>query len=177
MARTKNREANGPQFIRFFKPIIQTLREMGGSSTSAEVTNAVIERLNIPEDEQAVVNQKSGQNRIYNQVHWARLYLVNGGLIDSSRRGVWTLTDRGNSIDVDHDLDPLVFYKDVHKNLGARSLKREMKPLIVMVPKKWNPMTRSQRILITFLLFSILFHLQALNDCANDCSVSMGLRM
>lgn len=123
MARTKNREANGPQFIRFFKPIIQTLREMGGSSTSAEVTNAVIERLNIPEDEQAVVNQKSGQNRIYNQVHWARLYLVNGGLIDSSRRGVWTLTDRGNSIDVDHDLDPLVFHKDVHRQFGGKVTK------------------------------------------------------
>ncbi len=123
MARTKNRQANGPQFIRFFKPIIQTLREMGGSSTSAEVTNAAIERLNIPEDEQAVVNQKSGQYRVYNQVHWARLYLVNGGLIDSSRRGVWTLTDKGNSIDVDQNLDPITFYQDVHKQFGAKVTK------------------------------------------------------
>ncbi len=123
MAKTKNRQVNGPQFIRFFKPIIQILREMGGSSTSAEVTNVAIERLNIQEDEQAVVNQKSGRYRVYNQVHWARLYLVNGGLIDSSRRGVWTLTDKGNSIDVDHDLDPIAFFQEVHKQFSVKGTK------------------------------------------------------
>jgi hypothetical protein len=36
--------ANGPQFIRYMLPILHALREMGGSATASEVTDAVIER-------------------------------------------------------------------------------------------------------------------------------------
>ena len=92
MTDNRARKAKGPQFIRFLKPIIEILRELGGSGTSSEVTDKVIERLNIPDEEQSVI-LKSGQSRVYNQVHWARMYLVNGGLLDSSKRGVWTLTE------------------------------------------------------------------------------------
>ena len=106
-------KAKGPQFTRFLKPIIEILRESGGSGTSSEVTDKVIERLKIPDQEQSVI-LKSGQSRVYNQVHWARMYLVNGGLVDSSKRGVWTLTDEGNKTNLDK-FDALVFFKAVHK--------------------------------------------------------------
>lgn len=45
----------------------------------------------------SVMNQllPSGDLRYRNQVHWARFYLAREGLIDSSRRGVWSLTERG----------------------------------------------------------------------------------
>jgi hypothetical protein len=36
--------AKGPQFTRYILPILHVLREMGGSPTAAEVTDAVIER-------------------------------------------------------------------------------------------------------------------------------------
>ncbi len=93
-------KAKGPQFIRFLKPIIEVLRESGGSGTSSEVTDKVIERLNIPEEEQSVI-LKSGQSRVYNQVHWARMYLVHGGILDSSKRGVWTLTEEGHKTNLE----------------------------------------------------------------------------
>jgi restriction system protein len=105
--------AKGPQFIRFFKPIIEVLRESGGSGTSSEVTDKVIERLDIPDAELNVI-LKSGQSRVYNQVHWARMYLVYGQLIDSSKRGVWTLTDEGSKTNLD-DFNPHLFFKKVHK--------------------------------------------------------------
>ena len=92
MKRKNPAKTKGPQFVRFFIPIIEVLRELGGSGTSSEVTDLVIERLNIPDEELAVI-LKSGQSRIYNQVHWARMYLVHGDVIDSSKRGVWTLTE------------------------------------------------------------------------------------
>jgi hypothetical protein len=75
MTRTKGNKAKGPQFTRFLKPIIEVLRESGGSGTSSEVTDKVIDRLSIPDDELSVI-LKSGQSRVYNQVHWARMYLV-----------------------------------------------------------------------------------------------------
>jgi hypothetical protein len=52
--------AEGPQFTRYILPILHVLREMGGSATAAEVTDAVIERERIPE---ALLEQtnKNGQ--------------------------------------------------------------------------------------------------------------------
>ncbi len=113
MTVARSNKAKGPQFTRFLKPIIETLRELGGSGTSSEVTDKVIERLNIPDKEQSVL-LKSGQSRVYNQVHWARMYLVHGGLVDSSKRGVWTLTEAGNKTNLEA-FDSAAFYKAVHK--------------------------------------------------------------
>jgi restriction system protein len=39
----------------------------------------------------------SGGSRYRNQVAWARLYLAFEGLLDSSRRGVWSLTEKGRA--------------------------------------------------------------------------------
>ncbi len=120
-------KTKGPQFIRFLKPIIEVLRESGGSGTSSEVTDKVIECLNIPDEEQSVI-LKSGQSRVYNQVHWARMYLVNGGILDSSKRGVWTLTEEGNKTDLG-TFDSLAFFKTVAKRYKKKkSEKTETEP-------------------------------------------------
>ena len=47
----KNSRSKGSQFIRFFKPIIEVLRESGGSGTVAEVIDRGIEKMKIPESE------------------------------------------------------------------------------------------------------------------------------
>jgi restriction system protein len=92
----KMKQAKGPQFIRFFKPVIEVLKETGGSGTAAEVIDRAIEKMKISEKEQEATN-KNGQSRVRNQVNWARLYLVRAGYLDSSRRGIWSLTDKGMS--------------------------------------------------------------------------------
>jgi restriction system protein len=51
---------------------------------------------------------------VRNQVHWARQYLVWDGYIDSSKRGVWTLTDKGRSVDF-NNLNPLEIFRSVSK--------------------------------------------------------------
>ena len=106
-------QTKGPQFIRFFKPIIQLLRESGGSGTPAEIVDRSIEIAGVSEKEQEAVN-KNGQSRIKNQVHWARQYLVWGGYIDSSKRGIWSLTNKGKSVDL-ASFDSLEFFKIVQK--------------------------------------------------------------
>lgn len=92
-------KTKGPQFTRYFKPIVQALREIGGSGTTAEVIEKVIDLLGIPEAEQTE-RLKGGGFRVRNQVQWARLYLVRGGLLDSSKRGVWSLTEKGQKADL-----------------------------------------------------------------------------
>ena len=119
MNSNRTSKTTGPQFTRFFKPIIAILRESGGSSTSSEVTDKAIERLGIPDAEQSVI-LKSGQSRVYNQVHWARMYLVYGGIIDSSKRGVWTLTEQGNKTNLEQ-FDSLAFFREVQKRHAEKA--------------------------------------------------------
>jgi len=92
--------ASGPKFIRFFWPIIDSLREVGGSAKPREVVDLVIEKLEIGDDERAE-QLKSGALRVENQVHWARNYLVWAGLLDGSQRGRWSLNTAGWSLPLD----------------------------------------------------------------------------
>lgn len=93
------RQARGPEFIRFFRPILEVLRELGGSGTASEIVDRSLEIAKVSEAEQEAVN-KNGLSRVKNQVHWARQYLVWSGYLDSSRRGVWSLTNKGTTLDL-----------------------------------------------------------------------------
>ncbi|MCG2770871.1 MAG: restriction endonuclease [Desulfobacterales bacterium] len=104
----------GSQFIRFFKPIIEVLKETGGSGTAAEVIDRVIEKMRIPEAEQEET-LKNGQSRVRNQVQWARLYLAYAGYIDASKRGIWSLTEKGLSADT-LTIDALGIFSEVKKS-------------------------------------------------------------
>jgi len=116
-------KAKGPEFIRFFKPILQILKQSGGSGTTSEVIDRAIERLQIPESEQEVT-LKNGQSRIRNQVQWARLYLVRAGYLDSSRRGIWSLTEKGSQTDLT-TFDAYEVFQLVQKGLRAEKKKKK----------------------------------------------------
>lgn len=91
MVKTKE---EGAQFVQYFGPVLDALRALGGSGKPEEVVERIAQDLQIPDE---VQNEAlpSGELRYRNQVHWARFYLVREGLLASSRRGVWSLTERG----------------------------------------------------------------------------------
>jgi restriction system protein len=74
------KKRKGEEFSKFILPVIEVLKDIGGSGTSREVTDAVIEKLDISEDELAAT-LKNGSSKIRNQIAWARMYLVNIGII------------------------------------------------------------------------------------------------
>lgn len=123
------RQLKGPQFSRFFKPIIEVLKELGGSGTVAEVIDRAIEKIGISEAEQAAT-LKNGQSRVRNQVQWARLYLVRAGYLDSSRRGIWSLTEKGISTDP-RTFDVLGTFRSVQKYfLEEKQIKARTEPFV-----------------------------------------------
>ena len=93
------RQTKGPEFIRFFRPILEVLHGSGGSGTASEIVDRSLEIAKVSEAEQEAVN-KNGLSRVKNQVHWARQYLVWSGYLDSSKRGVWSLTDKGTTVNL-----------------------------------------------------------------------------
>jgi restriction system protein len=100
----------GPQFLRFAAPVVETLKEMGNSGNADEVIDRVIERMKIPEAEQAQTTT-NGQSRVRNQIGWARFYLAKAGLVDAPRRGVWSLTETGRSTKLDAETIHSLFKK------------------------------------------------------------------
>ena len=82
-----------PQFLKFFVPIVESLKDLGGSGTASEVIDLAIDKLGISEKEQQETI-KNGESRVRNQAQWARLYLAKAGYISASGRGIWTLTKK-----------------------------------------------------------------------------------
>lgn len=93
---TKQKKEEGAQFVRYFGPLLDALRGLGGSGTPDEVVERIAQDLALPDEIQNEL-LPSGEARYRNQVAWARFYLVREGLLDSSKRGVWSLTERGRS--------------------------------------------------------------------------------
>ena len=116
-------KARGPEFIRFFKPILEILKQSGGSGTTAEVIDRAIELLGIPESEQEGT-LKNGQSRVRNQVQWGRLYLVRAGYLDSSRRGIWSLTEKGSQADL-ATFDPYQVFQSVQKEFHLEKRRKK----------------------------------------------------
>ena len=84
----------GPQLVKYFPEVIAALKELGNSGTPSEVRERIAAKLNLSD---SVLNAqtKSGIARFENQVAWARFYLAKAGYIDASKRGVWSLTEKG----------------------------------------------------------------------------------
>ncbi|MBD2310118.1 restriction endonuclease [Desertifilum sp. FACHB-1129] len=89
----------GPQFVKYFSAVISALKELGNSGTPSEVRNLIAQNLQLSDqilDEQL----GSGGSRFDNQVAWARFYLAKAGYIDTSKRGVWRLTETGINLEL-----------------------------------------------------------------------------
>lgn len=108
MARQKKGE--GSQFVRYFGPVLDALRGLGGSGSPEEVAERIAKDLNLLDEVQNEL-LPSGESRYRNQVHWARFYLVREGLLSSSKRGVWSLTDRGRATRLSLDESHKIFTK------------------------------------------------------------------
>ena len=83
-----------PQFVSYFVPVIQIMRDLGGQARPRQIFDELIKRHEIPEDFLGLTN-KNGGSKFENRVHFARFYLFKAGLLHSPKRGVWGLTEDG----------------------------------------------------------------------------------
>lgn len=85
------------RFADYMNPVMDSIKALGGSARPQEVYKYIARALNLP-DEILNEDKESGGSRFENQVAWARFYLAKADIIDSSRHGVWSLTDKGQKI-------------------------------------------------------------------------------
>lgn len=108
-----NSKVKGPQFVAYFMPILEALREMGGSAKPQEIIERIATQLKVTETQQQE-KTKTGVPRFANKVHWARQYLVWAGLLDSSKHGVWGLTENGWKASFTQE-EAVELFKKTHK--------------------------------------------------------------
>jgi restriction system protein len=120
------KQARGPEFIRFFRPILEIMRSLGGSGTAAEIVDRSLELAKVSEAEQQVVT-RTGIPRVKNQVHWARQYLVWAGYLGSSKWGIWNLTDKGSSVNLS-TINALDIFKTVQSSRALYRKPKEEEP-------------------------------------------------
>jgi restriction system protein len=107
-----------PMHVQFFKPILDSLRELGGSATTTELKDKLVDKLNISEEE-LEGKLKSGVYRIDNQISWSKVYLSRSKLVEVSDSGVWSLTEKGFKEEPGDD-DVLSIFKEIHGSLIAK---------------------------------------------------------
>jgi restriction system protein len=120
----KKRQA---EFVHWFGPLLSALRDLGGSASPREAIDRIAEVERVPEATRNVI-LKSGQERFYNQVHWARQYLVWEGLIESGRRGVWALTPTGRDKSLTREDAREIFLRQVQRQARLRKGVEAAKP-------------------------------------------------
>lgn len=121
-AEVKGKKSSKAAFLRWFAPLIQALRDLGGSGTPAEARAKIIENEQLSEDEINQTRGKNNVNKFENEVAFARNYLVNAGYIDKSVYGIWTLTAAGKSVDMTSEMA-----SDIFKNVLSSSPSKQGK--------------------------------------------------
>lgn len=107
-----------PEVVRFIPRILATLREMNGVAKAGAVKSAVVQA--IDEAGEKVNDQMlaSGVPKYQNDIYWARMYLVNAGLLEPTKtagHGIWKLTTEGWESPLDMATAAAIYFKTASK--------------------------------------------------------------
>ncbi|VTT96412.1 restriction endonuclease : Restriction endonuclease OS=Desulfococcus multivorans DSM 2059 GN=dsmv_3687 PE=4 SV=1: Mrr_N: Mrr_cat [Gemmataceae bacterium] len=96
-----------------YNPLLQALRDLGGSGTIDEIAERVILTLQVPEEIASQLHDPdySNETELEYRLAWARTYLKNYGILERSGRGVWAIRADKQSI---ARVDPIEVNRFVH---------------------------------------------------------------
>lgn len=93
-------------------PTIQALEALGGSGTTDEIYDKVVEIMNLPDEILEVPHGDTSQNEVEYRLAWARTYLKKYGILENSARGVWSIAATATNL---HKLDPKEIVRSVRE--------------------------------------------------------------
>lgn len=123
-----------PQFVSYFVPVIEAMQSIGEPTTPKEVFDYIASNYGVPRE---ILNQtnSNGRPKFENRVSWARFYLTKAGLMFAPKRGVWALTEVGETSNLS-DGDSVRLFKNVHTTFKGGD--EEIAPEDEIVPKGAN---------------------------------------
>src|SRR5437870_1917108 len=87
-----------PSFEKYFPPVVEALKNRGGSATIEEMEEDVARLMGLPDALLAVPHKDGSRSQFQYELAWVRTYLKKAGLAKNSERGVWSLTEAGEQI-------------------------------------------------------------------------------
>lgn len=118
---------NIPTHDAFMNPVIKALKFLGGSGTIEEINNKVFEISSLTDKQLEVLhNEKSGMSEVEYRLAWARTYLKKYGMLENSKRGVWSLTQKGKQISEVNVQEVKKFVKEQSKKTETISINEEI---------------------------------------------------
>jgi restriction system protein len=111
-----------PQYNELFNPVLQALRELGGSGTIEEMNNKVIELQNYSSDIVDELHGEGPRTEIEYRLAWARTYLKKYGLLVNSSRGVWAISNNKDTIKGVNAKDVVDFVHALQKNKADKAV-------------------------------------------------------
>ena len=87
---------NIPTSDQLMNPLLESLRQLGGSGSIDEIYEKVVQIETIPDEVLSQLHnpEKSNRTEVEYRLAWARTYLKKYGYIENSSRGVWALTNK-----------------------------------------------------------------------------------
>jgi restriction system protein len=118
------------QYDDLMNPVIQALKNLGGSGTIEEINNKVAELAKIPSDQLEVLHnpEKGGMTEIEYRLMWTRTYLKIYGVIENSVRGVWSLTEKGSKTEKVDEKDVVHVVREQMKKNKKESSEDDNEP-------------------------------------------------
>lgn len=98
--------------IEYIPMVVQALRKMDGSSKAAAVKEWIADRITASGKEVSDTMLASGASKFANDIQWARMYLVNAGILETvekAGRGTWKLTPEGWELPLDNNTGQKIY--------------------------------------------------------------------
>jgi len=101
LARFQMAKVDIPTFDALMNPVIEALKDLGGSGTIEEINSRTTEITALSDEQLEVLHdpEKGGQTEVEYRLAWTRTYLKKYGVLENSSRGVWALTTKGRQLD------------------------------------------------------------------------------
>lgn len=103
-----------PESVAYIAKIVLALRAMNGVAKAAAVKSSIVETMTANKEPINEATLKTGVPKYQNDIQWARMYLVNAGLLEPvniSGYGTWKLTKQGWSTPLDWETIKSIYFQ------------------------------------------------------------------
>lgn len=84
-----------PDYQTLMRPVLECV--VAGEDSNVNVVEKLADKFRLTGEERAELLPSGKQTRFTNRVHWAKSYLKQAGLVSSTRRGYFVITDNGRA--------------------------------------------------------------------------------
>jgi restriction system protein len=117
----KRSASSVPTFDSMLLPTIQALQSLGGSGTTEEIFENVVQILNLPNNVLEILHGSTSQTEVEYRLGWSRTYLKKYGLLHNSSRGVWSLVSTSINLNNLQAKEIVKAVRDAEKNKAVQS--------------------------------------------------------